>query len=599
MLNWAVATSGDAESSGGEACRELLRGLGASAPHVADAGAAAFAVSVRGDALFALADGLVVLADARLDNHPDLAHSLGLSRDTGTAETIAHAWRRWGAETPDRLIGEFAVAIHDPRSGSLHLFRDPVGTRALYYRAERGRLLAGPSARALAALGGAPKPDLAVLGADLWGARDLGGRSFWRGVQCVRAGEIVRFDGRIARRLHFQPALDPDLGSDDQFIERYRALLDEAVSCRLAATGPTATHLSSGYDSASVTATAASLTDPARIMAFTSAPIVDRLPTPKGRMADESPIAAALARTWGIAHHVVRPSRSPLEIWRTLTPVYEMPLRDPFNLGWWTQIAQACSDAGCAVLLNAELGNLTLNFGGPGVLATYVAHGRWARWAREASAALRRPEFSWRGVAFNSFEPFLPRRVALSLRGNSEELLSFASPEFRPISIGEALDSSPESRLALLRTMDSGLYRRGALLTARIDERDVMADRRIIEFGLRLPPEQLFRQGRARPLARRALADRLPQSLIEQPRRGLQSADWALRMTSADAHAALEEVSASSNARRLLDLPKMRAALADWPAQRANDPAITGRYRLAFCGALAAGYFLLSAEGRL
>jgi asparagine synthase (glutamine-hydrolysing) len=81
-------------------------------------------------------------------------------------------------------------------------------------------------------------------------------------------------------------------------------------------------------------------------------------------------------------------------------------------------------------------------------------------------------------------------------------------------------------RLWVLQRGDPGNYRKGGLAGWQVDHRDPTADIRLLEFCLTIPTEQFLRDGIPRALARRALADRLPKQVLEEPRRGLQVADW-------------------------------------------------------------------------
>ena len=79
--------------------------------------------------------GCRIVADARLDDRIDLARSLGLSSDDARQATdavlILRAWLRWGSGCLDRLDGDFAFGIHDPRRHALFLARDRIGVRPL------------------------------------------------------------------------------------------------------------------------------------------------------------------------------------------------------------------------------------------------------------------------------------------------------------------------------------------------------------------------------------------------------------------------------------------------------------------------------------
>src|SRR6185369_14173202 len=88
-------------------------------------------------------------------------------------------------------------------------------------------------------------------------------------------------------------------------------------------------------------------------------------------------------------------------------------------------------------------------------------------------------------------------------------------------------------RLWALQRTDPGTCRKGGLGGWQIDARDPTADVRLLEFCLAVPMEQFLRNGEKRALARSALADRLPQQVLEEPRRGLQVADWHEELTAA------------------------------------------------------------------
>jgi asparagine synthase (glutamine-hydrolysing) len=78
----------------------------------------------------------VVTADVRLDNRGELLDALELAsrRDSlGDAALILHAYLKWGEACLDRLLGDFAFAIFDPRDQKLFCARDHFGMRPFYY----------------------------------------------------------------------------------------------------------------------------------------------------------------------------------------------------------------------------------------------------------------------------------------------------------------------------------------------------------------------------------------------------------------------------------------------------------------------------------
>jgi len=63
-----------------------------------------------------------------------------------------------------------------------------------------------------------------------------------------------------------------------------------------------------------------------------------------------------------------------------------------------------------------------------------------------------------------------------------------------------------------------------------VEVRDPTGDLRLVEYCLGVPDEQHVWQGAPRALLRRAMRDMLPDSVLENTRRGKQGADVALRL---------------------------------------------------------------------
>jgi hypothetical protein len=98
-----------------------------------------------------------------------------------------------------------------------------------------------------------------------------------------------------------------------------------------------------------------------------------------------------------------------------------------------------------------------------------------------------------------------------------------------------------------------------------------MADRRVIEFSTRLPPEQLLCGGISRPLAKAALADRVPPEVLHSRVRGYQAAHWTDLLDQTAMRELLDEISACHAVREILDIAKMRDVLDRWPSMRPED----------------------------
>ena len=111
-----------------------------------------------------------------------------------------------------------------------------------------------------------------------------------------------------------------------------------------------------------------------------------------------------------------------------------------------------------------------------------------------------------------------------------------------------------------------------------IQSRDPYRDRKLAEFCLGVPNDQYYRDGQDRWLARRVLADRVPAETLTQTNRAFQVPEWfGLASARRDAMAAaVDRIGRSPAASRVLDMPRIRAALDNWPkdaeaAERTRD----------------------------
>ena len=209
--------------------------------------------------------GLVVVADARLDDRAGLRQRLGSGapgRDAPDSVLIAAAWQRWGPRAPERLLGDFAVVVYDVDRRVLWAFRDPMGMRPLYYRVEPGRrvLLASEVKQILAAPGVETRVHEPAIAAHLVGPVVPPTWTFDTGVEAVGPGELVRVDerGRVEREAWW--SLDPEerivYRDPREYVAHFQELFLAAVADRLRSAKPVGVLLSGGLDSGSVAASA-------------------------------------------------------------------------------------------------------------------------------------------------------------------------------------------------------------------------------------------------------------------------------------------------------------------------------------------------------
>lgn len=176
---------------------------------------------------------------------------------------------------------------------------------------------------------------------------------------------------------------------------------------------------------------------------------------------------------------------------------------------------------------------------------------------------------------------------------------SFVRPEWSGRGRSQLPDVEPgpyRVRRAALATQDFGIFRKGSLAASGLEERDPLANRRLIDFSFRVPPEQLLHNGVSRPLVRSALSDRLPSAVLSPDLRGYQGADWYERFDRAEAYALIEEIAPCSAVNELLEIAKIRAAIESWPSEGWECPKVRGFYRTKLLTALSTGVFIQEFE---
>jgi asparagine synthase (glutamine-hydrolysing) len=574
---------------------------------------------------------LVLCADARIDNREEVARALGLSpadvARLADSALLLRALEGWPEqEALDRVVGDFAFALWDRRSETLRLVRDFAGQRPLHFHRGRGFFAFATMPKGLHALPELPRaPDAETMAEFLALLPEAGRRTFFEGVERVEPGHvlIVTRDG-VASRRWWNPRPRPlKLDGPDAYAEALREQLDTAVGARLRGTEKrVAAHLSGGFDSAAVAATAARLlrSSGGEVVAFTAVPRPGFTgKAPGARIADEGPLAAETAALHPNIEHVRidTAGRTPLDSLDPAFFLYERPVLNICNAVWTNAINEAAKRAGLIVLLAGHMGNISLSYAGLELLPELLARGRWIRLAREA-IALRRGGMRPLKIAMLTAGPYLPlplwRRLSRLRRGGGLLLSRYSAVTAEAVqryrleekALERNLDfayrpwrDAAAIRLWTLLRVDPGPYRKGQLAGWGIDVRDPTADRRLIEFSLSVPAEQFLRGGTPRALAIRAFADRLPAAVLSERRTGEQAADWyeGLATARGGLEAELRSMAAMEEAGEAIDAQRLDRLVSEWPESGWEGSEQAQEYRLALLRGVSAAHFLRKSKG--
>jgi asparagine synthase (glutamine-hydrolysing) len=565
---------------------------------------------------------LVLVADLRLDNRDELVSLLHIppsrAQTMCDAALLLAAFERYGPDCCVHLVGDYAFAVWDVPNRRLIMARDFLGSRPLHYYRGNGLVAFASMPKGLHALADIPRaPDEERIAEFLALMPEHGSPSFFKGIERVEGGSIVTIDrSGVHASRHWQwNGRRLALARSEDYVEGLRCHLDQAVRSRLrGVNGAVAAHLSSGYDSSAVAATAARLLAPSggKVVVFTAVPREGyELPAPNNQIGDEGPLAALTAGKHPNMEHVLVRSghRSPLDGLDRSLFLFERPVLNLCSNVWSSTINDEARRRRLGVLLTGQMGNLSVSYDGSELLAELVRDRQWIKWGWTAMTILRARRRRLRGVMAGSFAPWLPPGVwqwlMRTYRGHCWDMGRYtALHPSRLVDLDLAGRNRPwkdgvAMRLWVLRRFDLGNYIKGTLGGWGLDMRDPTADRRLVEFCLSVPTEQFYRDGVPRSLAQRALADRLPMEVLGNKRKGLQAIDWHEGLTTARPQLAEEasRLEQIASAVRLLDVARMRKLIEDWPSDGWHRPQVVEAYRLALLRGISAGHFLRRASG--
>ena len=579
-----------------------------------------------GPALFA--------ALARLDNRSELADRLGLAA-ADLARTpddllVRRTIERAGEAGIARMLGAFAFARWDVDAGRLLLGRDCLGNRALFFH--RGPRLAAfaTSLNTLLALPDVPREidEIALahfLALNLSEER----RTFYRGIERVPSRSVVAIDrDGIAHRRYWAPDLDgaPPYRREEDCVERARELLDSAVAAAIRDTPRVAISMSGGLDSSAIAATAARLGSAVSITCFTLVPPADaRIDVGRFRYLDERDKVRALGRMHpALDLRFIAPERAHpiIEDDTRFFARASLPIVGPTHLGWFGHLHDEATRSGHRVLLIGDMGNFGLTWGGVFSLIELLRAGEWGRFvpalratARESGRGLAR---TLAGDVLIPAAPARLRRLVHRLRGRDPDRVarySALNPDFiaehglartwreQDFDPWFGRHSRDAARHRAYRLFDDNQMARDMFALSKeafgIELRDPHADRRLLEFVLRVPEPLFARDGVPRSFARAVLADRLPREILGERLKGAQNPAWfrALDARRQDIAADVERLEASPLARRLIDVPRLKRLVAQWPKDEHAAQARVKDYRLALGRGVHVGRFVRWVEG--
>jgi asparagine synthase (glutamine-hydrolysing) len=182
-------------------------------------------------------------------------------RTRSDSEIALHLYEDLGTQFVHRLRGEYAFVLWDERACKLIAVRDRFGVKPLFYCIHEGVLYLASEMKALFAAGVPARWDPEAV----YFSRGLcpPGRTPFRGVNAVPPGHYLVADRNGVTLKQYWDLRYPTMAearsprSEGEYVDGFRAVLEDAVRLRLRADVPVGCYLSGGIDSAAVLGLAA------------------------------------------------------------------------------------------------------------------------------------------------------------------------------------------------------------------------------------------------------------------------------------------------------------------------------------------------------
>lgn len=475
--------------------------------------------------------GLTIVADARIDNRPELWGKLGMREgaNVSDAELILRAYRKWGEACVEHLIGDFAFAIRDKAQHKLFCARDIFGINPFHYfhtpDYSRPGFIFSSSISSLLALEEIPRELDECCIADLLAGLSMEqGKTLYRGISTLPPAHCMSVTASaVTLRRYWQPQAGEPIrfAREEEYVEAYRERLEEAVSCRLETDGKVAGLLSGGLDSGAIAAVAGRLlAKQGRSLSTYSFVLTDEQ---RQHERDEKELIALMHGVNGIKGGYITTRDfpgGPADL-RKLPDAHLHLGNSPYLAALFQQLAAEKT----RILLDGYGGDNCPTCESPIPLQEFLEGFQFARLAKYLSAASRsyglpamrillrmlREHFRGTAIAMHSIEELVHERSVLSqalrqrvdIRARAQNNVRFRLPGYRSLA---------EVMIHRLLWSEQGFQSSPMFAQNRVERRFPLFDKRLVEFCLAVPAEQ-HNYDMNRRLMRRAMAGMLPDAI--------------------------------------------------------------------------------------
>jgi asparagine synthase (glutamine-hydrolysing) len=456
------------------------------------------------------------------------------------SEVLVHGYEHWGIDgLAARIDGMFAFAIWDARTRELHLVRDRLGKKPLYYGTRGDRFFFASELKSIwSAAPGEWKVRPESIARFLYWGYLPGRETIFENVFQLLPARILTLTptGQRERRYWRLSFADKVRMPASEIIDRTDALLGDAVRRRLRSDVPLGAFLSGGVDSSYVVS---------RMVAEDNGPVRTFAMGTSDGAHDERDFARRVASHCGTDHTEFEVTADAWGLLPRLVCEFGQPFADPACIPTYYVAARARehvtvaltgdggdeSFAGYSHHQGQSLGALVqsgvpgviteqllrrnsrlLDDGGPGLQASAV---RFLRYAHPD------PLVRWAGTDHWVLHhlPSLWAAPYADLQGR-DTLLQYALDADAEFDGDSSLDRALHDDLNVLLPFCYNVKLDVATMMSSLEARCPFMDREVVEWAAHLPSSVKARPWEKKALLKRVAARRLPREVIYRPKHG-------------------------------------------------------------------------------
>lgn len=526
--------------------------------------------------IYLVEEQILFTAQGLLNNKLQLTQQLQLSADKAYTDEslIKHAYLKWGKSFVHYLNGNWSAAIFDFQEQELIIARDPMGYSSLFfYQCTSGFYFASSIKSILSLKDFTKQLNEAhfVRNLTLWDEEFTKHDTFFKNISSLPPAHLLTLKDRVLRVNQYWPASHQSLRiykNKQRYADEMLEIFTTAIRSSVNNAREVASMLSGGLDSSAVSVIAANILQKQNkpLTTFSHVPLYEKelsaLSGKTARILNEAPLIEEIADAAGNITPVMLRSQnySVLQGMKDALRIHDAPSHASGNLYWLMDIFRTTQRLGFSTLLSGEGGNGSISFAGNDYLLPF-----------NLKRLVRHPYLFFRNQVV---KPVAKKYLGHLLNQSANNLQQYASSVFlnhhilQRYNIKEDITRKGRTFFPFVKDIRqakerfSSNYFPRSIFGASVshyfgfDLYDPTTDLELLEYFFSIPNEVFFDDHYDnRMLVKRMMKGKIPDSVLFERKKGLQSADILYRVKAQrdEITEALKEVSKSAAANHYIN----------------------------------------------